>query len=172
MDYYMWFLSEGLYINKLDQNDIIIPHGYTELLDDYYYGVSGIKPIISKPKLIRNQEILKLIKSLENIGKLGYSEINSLLINVDKETQNEMVKRIREAKHKSKKDNIYHDVTFGFDEMSCGITFYIGSRKSKLNSKKIKKYCKDKLKKYNYKSWYLIVKKISSKIYPVIYRSK
>lgn len=114
LDLYGYYLKSGLYFAKGeldDPNKRLTFTGYTEVIDDYFFYKAGIK---SKPSPMPKQDLPDLLElllnKLETLQPPGYVTACLSLLDWDGPTRNALVKGIRVAENKHRRDTKTHNI--------------------------------------------------------------
>lgn len=126
LDYFIWYLKEGLPNFEYEDVTMVVAPNYRPDLNKYYLEIeSGKVPFPIKQEI--NYGIKKLIFQLEKDQREGYSGVIKQLLNINEEGKKQLLKDIiKNKKHcKKKKTSKFID----FDEY--GISIFITSSKNK-----------------------------------------
>lgn len=107
LDYFIWYLKEGLPNFEYEDVTMVVAPNYRPDLNKYYLEVeSGKVPFPIKQEI--NYGIKKLIFQLEKNQRKDYSEVIKKLLNINEEGKKELLKAIiKNKKHCKKKKNLY-----------------------------------------------------------------
>jgi len=119
--YFSWYLQIGNFYSfpiKDDKTDAIGLSGeLVEPFNDHYsYGKDP-------PKLKIEPELLEMIKSLELLRDKGYSNVTSILLDLDHTTRELLLNKIQNTINKTLKDGKRHDTLIVYPILKIGITF-------------------------------------------------
>lgn len=115
-----WYLKHGnFYIpDKQKPNKVSLASGWASVFDNYYlFGKEC-------PRLFIEEDLLKIIRVLESLNPVGYTEIASSLLDFDHNDRKLIVDKMNELIELSKKDHKPHDFSILFkDDLDTGFTF-------------------------------------------------
>ncbi len=140
LDYVGNYVKNGLFFEKeLKQHNIILLNGFTDIFDRLY-----CRGELSSLELNANEKFDKLLNDIKKLGKRGHSNIILLLLDLDNDTKNNLIKQIQTTINRTKEDNKSHDFTFIFNDF--GITFMTDTSKERLKKRLysyviLRKYC-------------------------------
>ena len=117
-----WYMENGnFYIPIMDEGEkpdlVSLDGSWVTVFDDHY--LFGKDP----PELKIEPELVKIIKILEEVRPLGYSNIASALLDFDHQARKLILEKMNELIKKTKKDRKKHDFSVLFKEIGAGFTF-------------------------------------------------
>lgn len=163
LDFFMYFLYEGLYFEDDELKDVghFVPTAYTEDLDSYYDFLGGRKSKAQKPRLRISNDYEKIINSIEATGKEGFSKITTTLLSFDSEDQDRILRDFRKLKKEQRKDRTNHTFTIISNIYNLGITFSVGTSHELDFQNNLEFYIKLKMYQTRMEEWMLITYDIS-----------
>ena len=158
MDYFMYFLENGLYFKDDEalKADVVIPYNLTEKLNRYYDFVAGRITEAEKPNFNTSDEIKEIIKKIESLDKDGCTHVSTLLISLSGKDHKIIIDRMNEMITKTLNDNKDHDFTLIFNDIKTGITFFICSKRNFKSNLKIEGYKNIKMYQAKAQEWIII----------------
>ncbi len=167
LDYFMFFLEQGLYFESEDLLGInkFVPYGYTDKLDRYYFFKEGSVSSGDKPILNISEDYRDLILAIESTGKEYFSTVSTLLLNLSEEGRIDILENLNKISEQLKLDNQSHNFTLPISELNIGFTFCIGYSEDYFTNDKLEKYCRTKMEQLKVDSWVVIkfIKEINLK---------
>ncbi len=165
MDYFMYFLGNGLYFKEdnILQVDVVIPYRLTDKLNLYYDYVAGRIQYAEKPIFNTSNEIKELVRKIENLDLEGCIYVSTLLISLNSESHKVIIERMNEMITATLKDGRDHDFSIGFNDIFTGITFFIYSKRNSKSNLKIEGYKNIKMYQTKAKVWIIIFIDVDSK---------
>ena len=159
LDFLMLYLKEGLYLEEAHKNKdtSFLFHGYTEPLDRYFDFLAGRVSSGEKPVFKTHPEFKELIKNIELLGKEGFSEVTTTLLDLDVESHKKIIKNLHQIKNLLINDGKEHNVTLYFKDDCLGISFFIGIKHNIRALEEVKDFCKIKMYQTKCKDWIAIV---------------
>jgi len=148
LTFFAWYLEKGnFYVPKLDEGktpDLVSLDGsWVAMFDDHYlYGKDT-------PQLKIEPDLVKIIRILEVLHPVGYSNIASALLDFDHQARGLILKNMNELINKTKKDQKKHDFTVLYKEINTGFTFITQCGRERLKER-LSSYCA--IKKYQTKT--------------------
>ncbi|ONN27472.1 hypothetical protein XJ44_03955 [Thermosipho affectus] len=160
LSFFAWYLEKGNFqvetLKNYEKPDSIILHSWIDIFDDYY--LNGGPP----PRLKIENEILKIIKALENVGTFGFSDAISMLLKFDNSTRNKIIEYMNEKISKTKTDHKRHNFLIINKDLGVGFLFVSQYGKQELRERLY--YYSNLLKyKYQVKKWIAFGKDVTDK---------
>lgn len=157
LDFLMFYFKEGLYLeeNTSKDTDIQIPCGYTESLDRYYDFVAGRVSSGEKPQLDSPSKYKELVKKIETTQKLGFTQVGTTLLNLDRKVQQDVIDKVINLHDQSKKDGKDHNISLIFNDF--GLTFYLNRLKKRSLLQEIHDYANSKMREIKVDKWIFII---------------
>ncbi len=157
MDYFMYFLENGLYFkdDEILKRDIVIPYKLTEKLNRYYDYIAGRLEEADKPVFNASNEIKELIKKVENLDTVGCIHVSTLLLSLNGKSHKVIIDRMNEMIIATLSDGRDHEFFLYFKVLHTGIIFFICSNRSFKSNLKIEGY--KNIKMYQIKARELII---------------
>jgi hypothetical protein len=149
LSFFSWYLENGnFYVPLTDDsrtpNLVSLDGSCAAIFDDHY--LHGKKA----PELKIKPELVKIIRILEILHPVGYSEIASALLDFDHKARELIFKNITKLIARTKKDHMKHDCTVLYkDALDMGFTFMTQCGREELRER-LGFYCA--LKKYQTKT--------------------
>ncbi len=158
LDFFMYYLHDGLYLQAkyYQQFDLLGVTGYTEDLDRYYDFLAGRVSSGEKPILEISDEYKRLVSLIEATGKLGFTDVTTVLLDFDHNTHSTIIEWINKARAESKSDGRDHDLTMYFKELNLGLMLSVGINRKPTFWKDIDEHCYLKLYQTKLEHWILI----------------
>lgn len=120
-DLVMYYLDQGLFPDGED-GTLILP-SLTDDLDAYHAYRRGQRQTpASRPSRQRHSEIQAVLQHLETSRPDGWTSAAALILDLSGETQDDLGQRIQSMKEQSEGDGRTHDISFGLDLGSLGMT--------------------------------------------------
>ena len=148
LTFFAWYLEKGnFYVPMTDEgktpNLVSLDGSWVAMFDDHYlYGKDT-------PQLKIEPDLVKIIRILEVLHPVGYSNIASALLDFDHQARGLILKNMNELINKTKKDRKKHDFTVLYKEIDTGFTFMTQCGREGLRER-LGSYCA--MKKYQTKT--------------------
>jgi len=148
LTFFAWYLEKGnFYVPITDKgetpNFVSLDGSWVAMFDDHYlYGKDT-------PQLKIEPDLVKIIRILEVLHPVGYSNIASALLDFDHQARGLILKNMNELINKTKKDRKKHDFTVLYKEIDTGFTFVTQCGREGLRER-LGTYCA--MKKYQTKT--------------------
>lgn len=149
LSFLAWYLEKGNFYTPVTKdskkfNLVLLDGSMVADFDDHYlYGKDA-------PKLKIEPGLLKIIRILEKLHPVGYSNVASTLLDFDHQAREFILKNINELIEKTKTDRKAHDFTVLYkDVVDTGFTFMTQCGRERLTAK-LGTYCA--VKKYQTKT--------------------
>ncbi|MHA1942185.1 MAG: YecA family protein [Candidatus Hodarchaeales archaeon] len=162
LDYYMFYLREGLYFEdgRLDDKGRVSLFGYTNSLDKYYEYSAGRTSFCEKPSIKLPNSFIELVIDIENSKKYGFTSITTFLLNMSAEGIGELISNYKKICESNLKDKDGHQFTMALNDkvslLAMGVCNYGDS--SYVHS--IKEYIRIKMYQTKRRICAFILKKI------------
>lgn len=158
LDYFMFFLEQGLYFESEDLLGInkFVPYGYTDKLDRYYFFKEGSVSSGEKPTLDISEDYRDLILAIESTGKEYFSIVSTLLLNLSEESRVDILDNLNKINEQLKLDKQSHNFTIPIPGLNIGFTFCIGNSDDYFSNDELEKYCRTKMEQLQVDSWVVI----------------
>ncbi len=144
-----WYLKQGNFIVPRTKDDkkpniVTLASDWVAAFDDHYlFGKAS-------PQLIIEEDLLKVVRILEYINPIGYSDISSALLDFDHDARKLIFGKINELIELSKNDHKPHDFSVLYKEvLDTGLTFMTILERHRLRER-LGSYCT--IKKYQMKA--------------------
>jgi hypothetical protein len=167
MDYVGCYLKDGLYFEKeLKKANEIVLVGYTEQFDAAELKRIGKLRTAQVGSTWSNPAFENLLGTIKLLNGYGHSDIILLLLELDSQSRDNLIRLIKQTIEKTFQDKKSHDFTMLFDSGNFGISFVSETKRSNL-ARKVEAI--GSLKKYKYKSktWLSLGRDVSDKSYLV-----
>ncbi len=149
LSFLAWYLERGnFYVPEIDGGEkpdlVQLDGSLVAVFDDHYlYGKEA-------PQLKIEPDLVKVIKILEELRPIGFTNIASALLDFDHQARELILKNVNELIRKTKKDRGKHDFTVLYKEaLNTGFTFMTQYGRKGLKDRLIS-YCA--IKKYQTKT--------------------
>ncbi len=123
LTFFGWYLEKGnFYVPTMDEgktpNFVSLDGSWVAIFDDHYLEGKDA------PKLKIEPDLVKIIRILEVLHPVGYSNIASALLDFNHQARELILRKMNELINKTKKDLKKHDFTEVFNEiLDTGFTF-------------------------------------------------
>jgi hypothetical protein len=165
MDYVGCYLKEGLYFEEeLKKSARLILVGYTEQIDAAELKKKGKLETAQVGSSWSNPAFENLIGTIKLLNGYGHSDVVLILLEIDSQSRDTLIKYVKETIEKTKKDNSKHDFSMLFDNF--GFSFISDATRNNLATKV---QVDGELKKYKHKAkiWLAMGRDVSDTKYLV-----
>jgi hypothetical protein len=122
-DLVMYYLDQGLYVEGDDAPGVTMLPSLTDSLDEYQLHKHGKrKTPAPKPSTALHPEIETVIEALAAMRPGGWTATACFLLDLAGEEQQQLGKRIRTMRKRSRRKRVPHDISIAIDDSTRGLT--------------------------------------------------
>jgi len=151
LDFFMFFLKTGLYFDDINisKNQRVSLFGMTDELDRYYLYIQGHVKEAEKPVFKIPYFYKKIVSSIEELGKRGFTQATISLLSIDAEDRKKFSALIARYKKLSFKTGKDYKIFFYYKKPSQGLLFITRTNLARKDWTSFQEFLE--LMKYKYK---------------------